>query len=170
MPSVPRLPRRSLPAASSRFCHRASAPSSWLARSDREQGHPRSRLRSMPRAKTNWKERPDDHDYPAAENYLSLLMPPSAAKRVAARLRKAPIVHWMAKDLLRPSRLPILEADSYHVAKDLRKVKAGKKLSPVLLVRGRLEVEIPLTIADGYHRGCASYHLAEDSAMPCRMV
>ena len=123
-----------------------------------------------PRAFTNWKEQPDDHDYPAAENYLTLLMSPAAAKKAAQRLRKAPIVHWMAKDLLRASRLPVLTADSFHVAKDLRKVKAGKKLSPVLLVRGRLSLEIPLTIADGYHRICASYHLDEETAIPCRMT
>jgi len=118
----------------------------------------------------NWKEQPDDQDYAAAENYLSLIMPPGAAKRTADRLRKAAIEHWFAKDLIRASRLPIVAADNYHVAKDLQKVKAGKKLSPVLLVRGRVDAEIPLTIADGYHRICASYHLDEDTAIPCRMV
>jgi hypothetical protein len=124
----------------------------------------------MAAKRTNWKEQPDDHDYPAAENYLSLTMLPAAAHKTAQRLRKASIVHWMAKDILRASRLPVLPADSYHVAKDLRKVKSGKKLSPVLLVRGRLEAEIPLTIADGYHRICASYHLDEETEIPCRIV
>jgi hypothetical protein len=118
----------------------------------------------------NWKEEPDDQDYGAAANYLSLLMPPATAKRMTDRLRKAPIEHWYAKDLIRASRLPILPPDNFHVAKDLRKVKAGKKLSPVLLVRGRLIAEVPLTIADGYHRICASYHLDEETAIPCRMV
>jgi hypothetical protein len=122
------------------------------------------------RRRTNWKEQPDDHDYPAAENYLSLIMLPGAAHKIAQRLRRAPIVHWMAKDVLRASRLPVLPADSYHVAKDLRKVKSGKKLSPVLLVRGRLDAEIALTIADGYHRICASYHLDEETEIPCRIV
>jgi len=43
--------------------------------------------------------------------------------------------------------------------------------SPVLLVRGRLgATEVPLTIADGYHRICASYHLNEDADIPCRIV
>ena len=27
-----------------------------------------------------------------------------------------------------------------------------------------------LTIADGYHRICASYHLDENEDIPCRMV
>jgi hypothetical protein len=119
--------------------------------------------------KMNWKEQPDDHDYPAAESYLSLIMPAAAARRVVRRLRAAPIEHWKAKDLLRASRLPVLLPDNVHVAKDLKKVRAGSKLSPVLLVRGRFAEDVPLVIADGYHRICASYHLDEDTDIPCRM-
>lgn len=85
-----------------------------------------------------WAGNPDPHDYPAAEDYLSLLMPPAAARRLVRRLRAAPIVRRKAKDLLRASRLPALSAKNYHVARDLKKVKAGKPLSPVLLVRGQL--------------------------------
>ena len=118
----------------------------------------------------NWAEKPDDHDYPAAEDYLSLLMPEAAAKRLVRRLRAAPLVRRKAKDLLRASRLAVLPPESFHVARDLRKVKAGKKLSPVLLVRGRLASEVPLTVADGYHRICASYQLDEDADIPCRIV
>jgi hypothetical protein len=47
---------------------------------------------------------------------------------------------------------------------------AGKGLSAVLLVRGQLASEIPLTVADGYHRICASYHLDEDADIPCRII
>ena len=28
----------------------------------------------------------------------------------------------------------------------------------------------PLTVADGYHRICASYHLDEDADIPCRIA
>ena len=123
------------------------------------------------KATENWEEKPDDHDYPAAEDYLSLCMPAASAKKVVGRLRAATIMHRKAKDLLRASRLPVLPPDNFHVAKDLRKVKAGKKLSPVLLVRGRIApAEVPLTVADGYHRICASYHLDEDADIPCRIV
>lgn len=119
----------------------------------------------------NWEERPDNQDYPAAEDYLSLVMSPASAKQVVRRLRAAQIVHRKAKDMLRASRLPVLPPDNFHVAKDLKKVKAGKKLSPVLLVRGRLgAADVPLTVADGYHRICASWHLDEDADIPCRMV
>jgi hypothetical protein len=40
----------------------------------------------------------------------------------------------------------------------------------VLLVRGRLGAGVPLTVADGYHRICASYHLDENAPIPCRIA
>jgi hypothetical protein len=79
-------------------------------------------------------------------------------------------VHRKAKDLLRASALPELPPDNVHVMKDLEKVKKRELLSPVLLVRGRLDAHVPLTVADGYHRICASYHLDEDADIPCRIV
>ncbi len=121
-------------------------------------------------AKQHWKDEPDDHDYPAAENYLTLVMAPPAAKQIVRRLRAAPVIRRKAKDLLRASRLPVLTPDNVHVADDLRKIKAGRKLSPVLLVRGRLAEEVPMTVADGYHRICASWHVDEDADIPCRIV
>jgi hypothetical protein len=120
--------------------------------------------------KERWKESPDDHDYPAAEDYLSLITSLTAAKALTRRLRTAPLVHRKAKDLLRASRLPLLAPDNFHVAKDLKKVTQGRLLSPVLCVRGVLRADVLLTVADGYHRICASYHLDEDADIPCRLV
>ena len=127
----------------------------------------------MPAATTRkerWKESPDDHDYPAAEDYLSLVITPAAAKALARRLRTAPLVHRKAKDLLRASALPLLAPDNFHVAKDLKKVAQGRLLSPVLCVRGMVRLHVPLIIADGYHRICASYQLDEDADIPCRII
>jgi hypothetical protein len=121
-------------------------------------------------AKPNWNDAPDDHDYPAAADYLSLLMPQKEADQLVRRLRAEPLVRRKAKDLLRASALPILPLDNIHVAKDLAKVKKGVLLSPVLLVRGRLDAHVPLTVADGYHRICASYYLDENADIPCRIV
>jgi hypothetical protein len=120
--------------------------------------------------KQHWKDEPDDHDYPAAADYLSLLLPEAAAKEMSDRLRAAPLLHRKAKDLLRASRLPVLGPDNFHVAADLEKVKKGRPLSPVLLVRGRLGGGVDLTVADGYHRICASHHLDEDTDIPCRIA
>jgi hypothetical protein len=85
-------------------------------------------------------------------------------------LRTAKTVARKAKDLMRASGLPTLPADNVHVRADLDKVAAGKKLSPVLLVRGRAARGVPLTIADGYHRICASEHLDENAEIACRIV
>ena len=121
-------------------------------------------------AKEHWKSEPEDHDYPAAASYLSLLLPQSSVDALIAELRAAPIGHWKAKDLLRASGLGLLPTDNPHVSSDLKKVKEGDKLSPVLLVRGSLDRSAPLQIADGHHRICASYHLDEDADIPCRMA
>lgn len=117
-----------------------------------------------------WLDEPAEHDYPAAANYLSLLLDEKRVDQVVAALKKAKTVHYFAKDILRASRLQLLPMSDQHVALDLAKVIQGKKLSPVLLVRGKLHDDCSLTIADGYHRVCAGYQLADDTAIPCRLV
>lgn len=118
----------------------------------------------------HWKDEPEAHDFPAAGDYLSLVFPPGDAAQLVEALQAAETVHRKAKDLLRAGRLPLLPPDDPHVKSDLAKVAGGKRLSPVLLVRGRAEKDVPLTVADGYHRICASYHLDEDAEVPCRLV
>ena len=118
----------------------------------------------------HWTDAPDEHDYPAAEDYLSLLTPPRIAHTLAQRLQSAQLQHRKAKDLLRASGLSVLDPSNVHVAKDLAKVQKGTPLSPVLLVRGELAAGVSLTVADGYHRICASHHLNEDEEIPCRLV
>ncbi len=118
----------------------------------------------------HWQKEPEAHDYPAAETYLSLLCDPLVAHKLAQRLAAAPTVIYDAKDILRASGLALLARDNAHVAKDLDKVAHGKHLSPVLLVRGRLDKRRALVVADGYHRICASYWIDENSPIPCRVV
>ncbi|MGD1011212.1 MAG: hypothetical protein ABR925_01570 [Acidimicrobiales bacterium] len=121
-------------------------------------------------SKEHWKAEPDDHDYPAAASYLALVLPGPLVDAVVAELRVAPIEHFKAKDLLRASGLQLLPVDNPHVSSDLKKVKTGVMLSPVLLVRGSMKKAGPLQIADGYHRICASYHVDENADIPCRMA
>lgn len=117
-------------------------------------------------ASEHWKDQPEDKDFPAALTYLSLLIDPQEAKKLAKALEQSSeLEHFMARDILRASGLPLLQADDKEVAKDLSKVQSGTKLSPVLLVRGT-----PLWVADGYHRVCASYHLDENAGIPSRIV
>jgi hypothetical protein len=117
----------------------------------------------------HWKEEPDEHDYPAAGDYLSLLLSSDDAEAAVGALKAAVVTHRKAKDLLRASRLSLLPPDNVHVAEDLAKVKKGERLSPVLLIRGHLAGDVALTVADGYHRICASYHLDENADIPCRI-
>ena len=112
-----------------------------------------------------WLDEPEDHNFPAAQDFLELLLDPKTAKQLAAKLKKAPTVTKKAKDVLRASGLPLLPKDNIHVKHDLEKAKKGTKLSPVLLVRAQ-----QLIVADGYHRVCAIYYLSEDMEIPCRLV
>jgi hypothetical protein len=117
-----------------------------------------------------WMDEPEDHDYDAAEEYLSLVFEPEIATKLANKMRDAPLIRRKAKDLLRASRLPLLDETNPHVARDLKKIRKGKPLSPVLLVRGNAVHDRPLIVADGYHRICASWLIDEDAAIPCRIV
>jgi hypothetical protein len=117
-----------------------------------------------------WSSTPEDHDYPAAVSFLSLIVEPETAQHLAELLRSAPTVQYHAKDVLRAARLALLPANDAEVAKDLHKVDKGTALSPILLVRGDIGSDRPLHVADGYHRLCASYHLSENTEIPCRIV
>ncbi len=118
----------------------------------------------------HWSEVPQEHDFPAASSFLALVCEPTEVRRLVAALKLAPSVRHQAKDLLRASGLGLLPADNVHVASDLAKINRGEPLSPVLLVRGDFRRGVPLTIADGYHRVCASYHVNEDAYIPCLLV
>jgi hypothetical protein len=117
-----------------------------------------------------WADAPAEHDYPAAASFLRLIADPALVEALIRLLAQAPTVPQYAKDVLRASRLPLLAADDPEVAKDLRKVAEGKRLSPILLVRRDIRADRAVQIADGYHRVCASYHLGEDTEIPCRLV
>ena len=117
-----------------------------------------------------WGTEPDEHDYPAAADYLALLATAAQISEIVAALKQAPIVHKKAKDLLRASRLALLPIDNPHVQVDLKKIKKGKPLSPILVVRGELNTGVAMQIADGYHRVCASYYTDENTDIPVRIV
>ena len=113
-----------------------------------------------------WMKEPEEHDFPAAQDYLELLLVPDAAKKIVEDLKKAPTIIKKSKDILRASRLPLLPETNIQVKENLKKVQKNKKLSPILLMRGQND----LIIADGYHRLCCSYYLTEDMDVPCRLV
>ena len=117
---------------------------------------------------TKWLDLPEDHDYPAALSYLNLIYPAKVSQKFVNALKKAGITRFKAKDIFRASGLPRLDASNSHVEKDRKMIRAGRSLSPVLLVRDPAHGKV--LVADGYHRVCAVYTFDEDAVIPCKIV
>ena len=115
-----------------------------------------------------WLDGPEDHDYPAASDYLRLLYEEPRAEELVQKLRQANVVTFKAKDIFRASRLTLLGVSNGHVDKDRDKIANGKRLSPLLLVRDAISGRV--IIADGYHRLCAVYSFDEDALIPCKII
>jgi hypothetical protein len=115
-----------------------------------------------------WRSEPEEYDYPAAESYLSLTLGLQAAKNVVAKLKRAKISKFAAKDIFRASKLSLLGVSNIHVEKDRAKISQREELSPLLLVRDKSNRV--LVIADGYHRLCAVYSFDEDATIPCKII
>jgi len=115
-----------------------------------------------------WLPKPEDHDYPAAESYLSLVFTAEEARAKVAALRKADMTSFKAKDIFRASGLSLLGISNSHVERDRRKIRTGEKISPLLLVRDDRDRRV--IVADGYHRLCAVYSFDEDALIPCKIV
>jgi hypothetical protein len=117
-----------------------------------------------------WLDDPEAHDYDAAADYLSLIAEPDTVRRTVDALKATRPTVRKAKDILRAAQLTLLTESNVRVKGDLAKIGAGKKISPILLVRGDFQTSIALQIADGYHRVCASYLTDENTPIPCRLV
>lgn len=116
--------------------------------------------------KIKWLNAPEEHDYPAAQEYLSLVFDDDDAKRLIWQLKESKIVWYKAKDVFRASKLSLLGVSNSHVKRNCKKIKNGDKMSPILLV---IDSEFRNTIiADGYHRMCGVYHYDEDALIPCK--
>ena len=122
----------------------------------------------MTRRKIKWRREPEEHDYPAAESYLSLIFSSAATLSYIEALKRAPVAQFKSKDIFRASGLSLLGVSNSHVKADQRKIKSGMKLSPLLLVRDPQNGGV--IIADGYHRLCAVYSFDEDALIPCKIV
>lgn len=120
--------------------------------------------------KVLWETEPEDHDYPAAQSYLSLLTDADEISRIVEELRSSPIEMIKAKDVIRASGLALLDRSNFHVKRDLKKIMEKRALVPILLVRGDGGKHLPLTIADGYHRACAVYWNSEDDFIHARIA
>src|SRR5215471_9755883 len=108
-----------------------------------------------------WKKDVAHHDYAAASSYLSVRFGASRAQEVSEKLQKLPVISRRANDILRATRRDPLPLSDPGVLKDLKKVLAGEKLSPVLVAEG--------DIADGYHRVSLAYALDAYAEVPLKL-
>ena len=115
-----------------------------------------------------WLPDEEEQDFPAAESYLRLLYTKKQIAKMMAKFRKAPIVQFKAKDIFRASQLSKLGTSDSHVEKDRAKIRKGKALSPLLLLRDEQHGKV--VIADGYHRLCAIYEFNEDAWIHCKII
>jgi len=115
-----------------------------------------------------WLREPQEHDYPAALSYLSLLFDEPAAAARVEKLRRASMSQFEAKDIFRASGLSLLGISDAHVEKDRKKIQSAEQLSPLLLIRDSVIGKV--IIVDGYHRLCAVYSHDENALIPCKIV
>ncbi|MGN6733248.1 MAG: hypothetical protein ACTHMB_14970 [Candidatus Binatia bacterium] len=120
------------------------------------------------KSKTKWTKEPEKEDYSAAQTYLSLLYDKKEAAKLLKKLKAGDTCKFEAKDIFRAAGLPLLTPTDSQVKADHEKILAGKKMSPLLLVRHASTGRV--IIVDGYHRLCAVYSIDEDSIVPCRIV
>ena len=115
----------------------------------------------------NWLEQPEEHDYPAASSYLNLIYDTNKVDGIVEKLKESPIIMFKAKDIFRASGLSLLGVSNYHVKKNLKKIKKGYSISPILLVRDSSNGKV--IIADGFHRLSAVELYQEDLDIPCKI-
>jgi hypothetical protein len=113
-----------------------------------------------------WEEDVADHDYAAANAYLSLKLTAAATDKAVERLREAKLTTRRANDILRASGLEAAPLDDPGVVKDLIKVIQRKPLSPVLVLGGADRSDI----ADGYHRVSLVYRLDPYGTVPLKLA
>ena len=112
-----------------------------------------------------WAAEVADHDYAAAEAYLSLKLSEEAVAKAVQRLRKGVVTARRANDILRAAGLTPAPLEDPGVIKDLIKVIEGKPLSPVLVLSGKKGADI----ADGFHRVSLVYRLDPYSEVPLKL-
>ena len=114
-----------------------------------------------PVAYLQWRKEVAEHDYAAASSYLSIRHGETRAREVSKKLQKLPVITRRANDILRATRRDPLPLSDPGVLKDLKKVLAREKLSPVLVADG--------DIADGYHRVSLAYALDPYADVPLKL-
>ncbi len=116
--------------------------------------------------KIKWRDAVAEHDYAAAEAYLSIKLGKADVAKLIERLRQAPLTTRRANDILRAAGQSAAPLDDPGVMKDLIKVIEGTRLSPVLVIREDGDAEI----ADGYHRVSLIYRINAYGDIPLKLA
>lgn len=106
-----------------------------------------------------------EHDYAAAEAYLSLKLGEDGVAKAVKSLRKSALTTRRANDILRAARLTAAPLNDPGVMKDLIKAIEGDPLSPVLVLSGKKRTDI----ADGFHRVSLVYGLDPFAEVPLKL-
>ncbi len=113
-----------------------------------------------------WTAEVADHDYAAAEAYLSLKLGDDAVAKAVQRLRKTVLTTRRANDILRAAGLTAAPLDDPGVMQDLIKAIEGERLSPILVLSGKKRADI----ADGFHRVSLVYRLDPYTEVPLKLA
>lgn len=116
--------------------------------------------------RVKWAAEVADHDYAAAQAYLSLKLGEEAVAKAVQRLKKASLTTRRANDILRAAGLTAAPLDDPGVMKDLIKAIEGDQLSPVLVLSGKKGSDI----ADGFHRVSLVYRLDPFAEIPLKLA
>jgi len=118
-----------------------------------------------PAVHVKWADAVAEHDYAAAEAYLSLKLDEQDLAKSVHRLRKGKLTTRRANDILRAAGLTAAPLDDPGVMKDLIKAISGEPLSPVLVLSGKKGADI----ADGFHRVSLMYRLDPYATIPLQI-
>jgi hypothetical protein len=117
-----------------------------------------------------WSKTVDPADYDHAASFLALAFPAATVDACIAALKAAPIVQAAAKDILRASGSPFLDADVPGVKRQTKAIEAGQPLSPVLFIRGSSQPALDGVLADGLHRTLATYADDPEAMLPVKLA
>ena len=115
-----------------------------------------------------WQDDANPVDYEAAGHYLALVDIQKNIDKTLADLKAGAIVEYKATDLLRAAQLIVPKADDRPTREQIKKIKHGEPVSPVLLVR--VPALRKVIVADGFHRICAAYRIDPDVVLHCKLA
>jgi hypothetical protein len=115
-----------------------------------------------------WQDDANPDDYEAAGHYLALVDNQKNIDKTLADLKAGTIVEYKATDLLRAAQLIVPKADDRPTREQIKKIKHGEPVSPVLLVR--VPALKKVIVADGFHRICAAYRIDPDVILHCKLA